>query len=78
MPSHIGEAPIAQDATSDLSAREEKILRLLVAGSSNTEIARDLGISAAAVKDDMRQILRKVKARSETLRSMDVPPLATH
>jgi two-component system nitrate/nitrite response regulator NarL len=63
---------------SDLSAREEKILRLLVVGFSNREIARDLDINVATVKAEMRQLLRKVKARSETLRSIDAQPLGTH
>jgi DNA-binding NarL/FixJ family response regulator len=48
---------------SDLSAGEEKILRLLVVGFSNKEIARDLDISVATVKAEMRELLRKVEAR---------------
>jgi DNA-binding NarL/FixJ family response regulator len=61
-----------------LSAREKKILERLLVGSSNEQIACDLNISAATVKADMREILRKVKARSETPRSIDAQPLAIH
>jgi DNA-binding CsgD family transcriptional regulator len=61
-----------------LSVREEKILQLLFVGTSSNEIARDLDINPATVKADMRQILRKVKARSKTLPSIDAQPLATH
>jgi DNA-binding NarL/FixJ family response regulator len=49
-----------------LSAREEKILELLLVGASNKRIARDLNISTATVKADMHEILRKLNARNRT------------
>jgi DNA-binding NarL/FixJ family response regulator len=63
---------------SHFSAREEKILQLLLVGSANREIARELDINVETVKADMRQILRKLKARSEMPRSVDAQRLATH
>jgi DNA-binding NarL/FixJ family response regulator len=53
------------------SAREEQILHLLLVGFPTREIARELDITVSTVKADMRRILRKVKAYSETLRSID-------
>jgi DNA-binding NarL/FixJ family response regulator len=50
-----------------LSAREKKILELLLVGASNKAIARDLRISTAAVKVDMREILRKMNARKTAI-----------
>jgi DNA-binding NarL/FixJ family response regulator len=58
------------------SAREEQILQLLLVGFSTRKIAHDVDITVATVKADMRQIFRKVKARSETLGSIDAKPLA--
>ena len=49
-----------------LSAREEKILELLLVGASNKRIARDLNISTATVKADMHEILRKLNATNRT------------
>jgi DNA-binding NarL/FixJ family response regulator len=46
-----------------LSAREKTILQHLLAGSSTEQIARDLNITVATVKADMREILRKLNAR---------------
>ena len=60
------EVPIGAKATSGLSAREAQILQLLVVGSSNKAIARDLTISHETVKVHMRALLRKLKARTRT------------
>lgn len=50
-----------------LSARELAILGQLVRGSTNKEIAQDLGISEAAVNIHFARILQKLglKTRSE-------------
>jgi DNA-binding NarL/FixJ family response regulator len=49
-----------------LSVWEEQVLQLLMAGSSNTTIARDLSISYEAVKFHMKAILRKLTAQNWT------------
>jgi two-component system, NarL family, nitrate/nitrite response regulator NarL len=60
------EAPMGATATIGLSAREAQVLRLLVAGSSNKAIARDLAISHETVKVHMRAVLHKLRARNRT------------
>ena len=50
-----------------LSAREKKILERLLGGSSNKQMVRDLNITAATVKADMRDILRKINARKTAI-----------
>jgi two-component system, NarL family, nitrate/nitrite response regulator NarL len=59
-------APMRATATNGLSAREAQILQLLVSGSSNKAIARDLTISHETVKVHIRALLRKLKARNRT------------
>ncbi len=52
---------------SSLSDRETAILRRLVRGATNKEIAHDLGLGEATVQAHLRQIYRKlgVKNRSQ-------------
>jgi two-component system nitrate/nitrite response regulator NarL len=45
--------------SSALTEREEQTLQLIVAGNSNKQIARELGISAGTVKIYVRSLLRK-------------------
>jgi DNA-binding CsgD family transcriptional regulator len=47
-----------------LSAREKKILQFLIDGHSTADIARDLQVSAAMVKTAIREIIRKLTAKS--------------
>jgi DNA-binding CsgD family transcriptional regulator len=47
-----------------LSAREKKILLFLIDGRSTADIARDLQVSAAMVKTAIREIIRKLTAKS--------------
>ncbi len=49
-----------------LSDRETQVLRLVVAGRRNKEIAADLGISENTVKYHLRNILEKLHAGSRT------------
>lgn len=49
-----------------ISQRERQVLRLLVAGCSNREIADELGIIEATVKAHVAQLLRKVGAPNRT------------
>jgi two-component system, NarL family, nitrate/nitrite response regulator NarL len=60
------EAPVGPKPTTGLSAREAQILQLLVVGSSNKAIGRDLAISHETVKVHMKALLRKLNARNRT------------
>jgi two-component system, NarL family, nitrate/nitrite response regulator NarL len=60
------EAPLDAKLTTGLSPREGQILQLLVVGSSNKAIARDLTISHETVKVHIKALLRKLKARNRT------------
>ncbi|MBI4322586.1 MAG: AAA family ATPase [Chloroflexi bacterium] len=54
------------DTGETLTAREIQVLRLIVAGSSNREIARQLVISEHTVKVHITNILGKLRASSRT------------
>ncbi len=47
-----------------LSAQELRVLRLLVPGRSNAEIARELVVSVNTVRTHMRNIYRKLDAHN--------------
>jgi len=47
-----------------LSPREQEIVRLIAAGSSNKEIARELGVAESTVKIHVQHILRKLNLSS--------------
>jgi two-component system nitrate/nitrite response regulator NarL len=49
-----------------LSARESQILRCLVEGASNKEIARRLQVTETTVKAHVKGLLRKVRASNRT------------
>lgn len=50
----------------DLTDREQQVLRLIVAGDSNSQIAHRLDISEATVKTYVRNILAKLSVSSRT------------
>ena len=56
-----GRAPVR-----DLTQRETDILDCLTDGSSNKEIARNLGITEATVKIHMKSLIRKIGVRNRT------------
>lgn len=56
----VGAAMVAPDVAAGLSPREGEILREIVQGASNKEIARRLGIAETTVKIHVQHILRKL------------------
>lgn len=50
----------------DLSARELEVLRLIVAGRSNKEIARDLDIGEESVKTYLKAVFHKLGVADRT------------
>jgi DNA-binding NarL/FixJ family response regulator len=57
---------VPDDRESRLTVRELDVLRLVVKGQSNREIAHDLFISQNTVKNHVRNILEKLHVRSRT------------
>jgi len=63
-----------ETAGEELSAREQQVMRLLMNGRSNPEIAAALGIEPATVKAHVGRMLRKTKSRNRlemTLRVLE-------
>jgi DNA-binding NarL/FixJ family response regulator len=58
--------PVAAPSPDRLTDRETGVLRLVVAGRRNKEIAAELGISENTVKFHLRNILEKLHAESRT------------
>lgn len=58
--------PAATPTPDQLTERETAVLRLVVAGQRNKEIAAHLGISENTVKFHLRNILEKLHAESRT------------
>jgi DNA-binding NarL/FixJ family response regulator len=67
-PTVLGSGP-ARDipgGLSRLSARESAVLRLLISGKSNKEIARELDLQEVTVKVHLRNVYRKINATNRT------------
>jgi DNA-binding NarL/FixJ family response regulator len=69
----VGMSPSNDDPRADLpgdlaklSSREANVLRLLIDGKSNKEIARDLDVQEVTVKLHLRNVYRKIGAGSRT------------
>lgn len=69
-------APAAADGE-DLTRREREVLRLLGRRLSNKEIARQLGLSTATVKNHVHAILTKLKinSRQKVLARLEADPV---
>ena len=50
----------------ELTAREHEVLALVVAGASNTQIARSLGIAGGTVKNHISSIFEKLGVTQRT------------
>lgn len=50
----------------DLTARESEVLALVADGRSNTEIARELGLSLKTVQNHVSNVLAKLQVRDRT------------
>jgi DNA-binding NarL/FixJ family response regulator len=50
----------------DLTEREAQVLALVADGRSNTEIARDLGLSLKTVQNHVSKVLAKLQVRDRT------------
>lgn len=68
---HLIEHPLKRGARGPLSAREMEVLELISVGSSNSDIAEELYISAGTVKRHVANIYSKldVNSRVEALRA---------
>jgi DNA-binding NarL/FixJ family response regulator len=66
IPAAIAERLADRVAGSDLTGRELEVLKLIVGGRSNKEIAGDLSISEATVKSHVNSILGKLGVTDRT------------
>ena len=57
--------PVALAKAPPLTEREREILRLVAAGLQNKEIAQELGISLATVRNHVHNILEKLEVHSK-------------
>lgn len=55
-----------RSAPSTLTKREEQVLRLIVLGQSNKEIAKTLHLSADTVKEHIHHLFQKISVRDRT------------
>jgi LuxR family maltose regulon positive regulatory protein len=65
-PAPLGAAAAIKPLLEQLTRREQEVLRLLVAGASNSEIAAELVISMATVKKHVSNILGKLGLANRT------------
>ncbi len=66
----VGSAAILRDAPVSLTERDRRVLRLLLEGNSNKEIAANLNLSESAAKAALQQLFAKtgVRTRSQLVR----------
>jgi PAS domain S-box-containing protein len=70
MPAGVASEPVSGTEQRALNPRELEVMRLLVQGLTNKEIATRMGISESAVKNCFQQLFRKssVRTRSQLVR----------
>lgn len=66
VPAGTGSAPLDQKERPSLNSREMDVLRLVVQGSSNKEIASSMNISESAVKNSLQQLFAKTEVRTRS------------
>lgn len=66
LPPPVARALASRIPDSDLSAREQEVLQLMVGGNSNKEIASVLGITEATVKSHVSTILQRLDVDDRT------------
>jgi PAS domain S-box-containing protein len=66
VPAGTGSVPLDQKERPALSSREMDVLRLVVQGSSNKEIASSMNISESAVKNTLQQLFGKTEVRTRS------------
>lgn len=66
LPAPVSRALSSRTPNSDLSAREREVLKLIVKGRSNREIASDLGITESTVKCHVGVILLRLNVSDRT------------
>ncbi len=59
-------APVTPAGRSTLSAREQEVLRLLVQGQANKEIALSMDLSESAIKSTLQRIFAKTQVRTRS------------
>ncbi|CAN5364904.1 response regulator transcription factor [soil metagenome] len=62
--------PVSNDASENLTPREEQVLRLVSRGLINKEIADELGITVETVRQHLKNIYTKLHVRSRTEAAM--------
>ncbi len=70
LPPPVSRALSSRTPNSDLSSREREVLKLIVKGRSNKEIAGDLGITEATVKCHVGVILSRLNVSDRTQAAM--------
>ena len=79
---HLAELPVAAllpvSPLDSLSPREREILRCIVAGASNKEIARQMGIAETTVKIHVQNVLRKLKVSTRVQAAVLAAENGTH
>ncbi len=66
LPAPVSRALSSRTPNSDLSSREREVLKLIVKGRSNREIANDLGITESTVKCHVGVILMRLNVTDRT------------
>ncbi|MGB7129309.1 MAG: LuxR C-terminal-related transcriptional regulator [Candidatus Sulfotelmatobacter sp.] len=66
VPAGTGSTPLDQKERPSLNSREMDVLRLVVQGLSNKEIASSMNISESAVKNTLQQLFAKTEVRTRS------------